>query len=112
MVGSGAGRYPTANSVVADVVAVRDMVDMGAGRAKNPFGHKVSNERFDADFSCKFYVRAVSRESLDEVHVAFRQADITFTDVSDLAFITDPCECSKLSKAVPPHMVDIVMQVL
>jgi homoserine dehydrogenase len=112
MVGSGAGRYPTANSVVADVVAVRDIVDMGGGRAKNPFGHKESNMRFDADFSSKFYLRAVSRESLDEVHAAFRQAEITFTDVSDLALITEPCEFSQLLTAVPPHMVDIAMHVL
>ena len=112
MVGSGAGRYPTANSVVADIVAVQNMIEMGAMKAKHPFGHDATDVRFDSDFTCSFYVRAVSEEAMKELHACLQEAGITFTDVSGKATMISPCKFSKLMTSIPKDIVGIVMQLL
>ena len=57
-VGRGAGRFPTANSCVSDLVAC-------ARRGlPEPFAKKVSGVTFRNDFSSRFYVRIQYRNAL------------------------------------------------
>lgn len=51
LVGKGAGRFPTANSCVSDVVACARQT------LAKPFAKKVDGVAFDPDFSSRFYVR-------------------------------------------------------
>lgn len=61
--GRGAGRYPTASAVVADIVAVgRAVAFGGAGPAWLPPGNNAYAVADFADYVCKYYLRFVVRD--------------------------------------------------
>jgi homoserine dehydrogenase len=58
LLGAGAGRFPTANSVVADMLAIRS----GAGAAAAFPIPAAEGFVFDADYESRFYVRLNVRD--------------------------------------------------
>ena len=90
LLGSGAGRYPTANSVVADILEVYKLKEQqGCKKFVNPFGTVKSNLNFDQDFSAKFYVRGDTASKLVD-------AGIDRLAVDDDVVVTGECSYKNL----------------
>ncbi len=92
-VGSGAGRYPTANSVVADIL------DIGRNRNGNishAFGSLEHNENivFDPDFESSFYVRGSDQATLQIAGVEYE------VNQDGKSLVTSKCSFRKLMQAV------------
>jgi homoserine dehydrogenase len=110
MIGSGAGRYPTANSVVSDVLAIRNLLDMGARKSIGAFGASKSEMMaFDSDFSAQFYIRSASGDSLFR---SLQDSGITVESHVGDVILTGKCSYKTLMGVVPQENVGIVMSVL
>jgi homoserine dehydrogenase len=95
MLGSGAGRYPTANSVVADILEIpRNNSDAFV----HPFGTVAgTGAGFDPDFDASFYVRF--SEDLEGVLV---RSGISANKVGDGSYVTAPCSYKRLRESLAP----------
>jgi len=62
LIGAGAGRYPTANSVVADVLSISTSLSYRESPSPfpSPFGPKAPSVHFEPSFSAKFYLRSAN----------------------------------------------------
>ena len=59
-IGSGAGRYPTANSVVSDILEIATLKKMKVSGGFEPFGSVPCRGKYNSDFKKAFYIRAES----------------------------------------------------
>eukprot|EP00916_Digyalum_oweni_P004027 GHVL01007179.1.p1 GENE.GHVL01007179.1~~GHVL01007179.1.p1 ORF type:complete len:420 (-),score=143.32 GHVL01007179.1:235-1494(-) len=98
-IGEGAGRYPTANSVVSDVnYLLNNPVPV------KPFPVKLDNLKHEKDFSSRFYIRFVVKERTGIIHelskrflrfevsiFAIHQNPIEDESRVPFAIITDQC---------------------
>lgn len=110
MIGSGAGRYPTANSVVSDVLAIRNLLDMGARKSTGAFGTTSTGKvSFDSDFSGKFYMRCASGDSVVRL---LQDSSIPVESHEGDVILTGKCSYKSLMSVVPQENVGIVMSVL
>lgn len=99
--GSGAGRYPTANSVVADILEIVQLRARGCIRGGDAFGIVSGAERkFDPMFCGAFYVRAVD-ESGKSAENSLTLAGVPVTEVGPGYLITGPCQYQLLSSVAP-----------
>lgn len=110
LVGSGAGRYPTANSVVADILAVRNLIDLGAQKGSHPFGRTAQESKtFARDFSSKFYIRA---RAGGEMQAMLEKAGISFEMPQPDIFVTSETLLSALERIVSSKQCAVVMRML
>ena len=81
LTGSGAGRYPTANSVVADILS---LTEKPSGAKKNLFGDvQEPTKPFGRDFKAKFYIGS----KFADTGIKLRAAGIEVTCIEQ-AFVT------------------------
>lgn len=103
--GKGAGRFPTANSVINDMVAVAN-----GTRAPDPFPRN-SEANFSADITAIFYIRFMIKDGLGIIEKLGRYARengvsinaIYQTPIQDqnrvpFAVVTDECEWTAVNK--------------
>ena len=91
LIGSGAGRYPTANSVVADILEIQR-------RGKQGYSHhfgavnQCSNDVFERDFLGQFYVRGCDEDEVKKSGMRFEQRGDVFT--------IGPCSYLDMTKVI------------
>ena len=113
MIGSGAGRYPTANSVVSDILAVDSLREIGARKGFHPFGQdQVSTRTFDSDFAGRFYLRAVSEDALKAIEGALTQKGIAFEVLESLVVLTGKTALKDVHAAIPTDSYAVIMRFL
>jgi len=104
LVGAGAGRYPTARSIVADVVRVCQ------ANGSPPFPPAGAAPPLASDYDAKFYVRVAAKDglgiiktigSLAEAHEVSINAILQnpITDPANITFVvtTDTCPFSNVA---------------
>ena len=104
LVGSGAGRFPTANSVVADILDIqRERSRSESGGFSHHFGSVEHSNKiiFERDFVAKFYVRGAD-------HTKLATAGISFESWND-HIVTEACSYEKLIRIVGSECTVIVM---
>lgn len=84
--GAGAGRYPTARSIVADVIRVC------TGRAEKPFPQTASVPPLADDYQARFYVRLTARDRLGIIKTVGQLAEQNSVSINAILQnpITDP----------------------
>lgn len=88
IIGSGAGRYPTANSVVADILAARSCA------VQLPFGLSDASVQFASDFTAKFFIRTpVELEGTSRVSESVCVTDTAISH-SQLTALLTQCDSS------------------
>ena len=95
MVGSGAGRYPTANSVVADILEIhRERSRAPEGAFSHHFGSVGVSEkiRFEKDFVSRFYVRGGDETKIKNAGIPYQRCG----DVLE----TEMCSFEKLASVL------------
>lgn len=95
MVGSGAGRYPTANSVVADILEIhRQRINTHDVDFTHHFGWVRYSDKivFEKDFFARFYVRGGDEGTMKRGGIPLK----SFGDVIE----TDMCSYDKLASVV------------
>ena len=80
LIGSGAGRYPTANSVVSDILEISKLRDMQVAGGFEPFGVMERGLSFDPDFENRFYIRAKDGQAVEKIKRALTQQGVTFVE--------------------------------
>ena len=111
MIGTGAGRHPTATSVIDDILEIRRKRNSSAAFSGH-FGHALKPSReefhFDSDFSGKFYIRG-SKEALDAV----KASGIDFTSAGQDALVTtNQVSHNKLRSIIDKYQVGTVIVVM
>ena len=93
LIGSGAGRFPTANSVVADIL---DIGRTGKGNVSHAFGSREHSENihFDRDFESRFYVRGADEASLQTAGIKYQ------VEEEGVALVTGECSYENLVQAL------------
>ncbi|KAF4671224.1 hypothetical protein FOL47_001670 [Perkinsus chesapeaki] len=61
-IGAGAGRYPTANSIVSDVLEAVDNCSAGIGFS-SPYGSRRIDGKVEADINARVYIRVADKQS-------------------------------------------------
>merc|ERR1719253_834336 len=102
-IGAGAGRMPTANSVVADILRVRAPVTAAFGAP--PYGPL----QFERDFESAFYVRVVLKDGVGALHAltgSLAECGVSIFSVLQTpivdrarvpcAIVTDSCKLSQM----------------
>ena len=113
MVGSGAGRYPTANSVVSDIIAITNLIDLGAKKGFHPFGQEQLNDRhFDHDIAGKFYLRSNSETDQESIAGCLAAKGIPFESPEPTIFVTGKTSLVELRHAVRPESYAVLMRLL
>ena len=112
LIGSGAGRYPTANSVVSDILEIHKLEQMGCSKSISHFGGVTGDASFDSDFSARFFVRAVSTGGVDEVIKCLQGAGVGIQHIEGGSVITAACFYRELKAALTNVSVGAVMVVL
>ncbi|GKY96994.1 hypothetical protein MPSEU_000658200 [Mayamaea pseudoterrestris] len=95
--GPGAGRFPTANSVVADILRV------AFGRANPLFSKQTNNLELDQDYQAAFYIRVPVNES-DGIQVTVaelaKKHEVMVKSLSNAGhsavILTEPCQVSQI----------------
>jgi homoserine dehydrogenase len=97
MIGSGAGRYPTANSVVADILEIH----RNKGNFGGHFGNiqKAPNTVFDSDFSATFYIR-ISQEGIE----AIKATGVDYTPAGEGSIVIKLVSHNKLKSIIEKHL--------
>eukprot|EP00922_Rhytidocystis_sp_ex-Travisia-forbesii_P066289 GHVS01098404.1.p1 GENE.GHVS01098404.1~~GHVS01098404.1.p1 ORF type:complete len:494 (+),score=53.46 GHVS01098404.1:160-1482(+) len=111
-VGPGAGRYATANSVVADILEIQSRIDAKGGPVIFPpaFPPKQTAQRLERDFTTDFFIRFVVSDQCGVVHKIaglfekhkisiFSLLQTPITDPTRVPFVivTDSCKLSQVS---------------
>ncbi len=113
LVGSGAGRFPTANSVVSDILAVSSDLKRGATSSPFPFGKRQAAGRvFVPDFESMFYVRAATPQDASGIHASLQQSGID-VEIIDLTFVkTMQMSYERLTNTIQPRRFGVIMRIL
>lgn len=107
MIGSGAGRFPTANSVVSDILEIYGCMKRGCERAPDAFGECSGSPSFDADFTSRFYVRVSGNR--ERLITGLQQRGITNVFEDESSVITEECSYATLCKVLDIVAYDAIM---
>ncbi|KAF4668926.1 hypothetical protein FOZ61_005437 [Perkinsus olseni] len=105
-IGAGAGRYPTANSVVSDVLEAVDNCNTGIG-FPSPYGHRQLDCKVDEDVRAVAYARVDDKKTVSK---ALKEKGIEIEEDTpvDVIMTKGPVSLSQLRETSPV----IVMPVL
>jgi len=90
LIGTGAGRYPTANSAVADILEIAKLREMHVSHGLEPFGSVNRGLRHNPDFKKAFYVRAPDTTVAECIVESFERHGIPALQ-ENLVVRTDVC---------------------
>eukprot|EP00922_Rhytidocystis_sp_ex-Travisia-forbesii_P021036 GHVS01030872.1.p1 GENE.GHVS01030872.1~~GHVS01030872.1.p1 ORF type:complete len:498 (-),score=78.80 GHVS01030872.1:316-1698(-) len=113
-VGPGAGRFPTANSVVSDIMEIQSRVHTQDSKHNicfpPAFPTTQSAHKFESDFTAEFFIRFVVSDQCGVVHTiaglcakykisifSLLQTPITDPTTVPFVIVTDSCKLSQVS---------------
>jgi hypothetical protein len=98
MYGSGAGRYPTATSVISDLFEIESLRGNGLENARPPFGSATQKGTiYDPEFTSMFVV-CTRTTSTDVVADVLKRGGIPVQELSGKHIQCGPCEYSALMR--------------